>query len=253
MLPLSVVIIAHNEERNIGRCIASVQSLCDDIVVVDSGSGDRTIAIATDMGAKVRFRAWDGYSAQKNHANALAQHPHILSLDADEALSPELTAAIRAAAAEGLRGAYRFNRLTNYCGHWVRHGGWYPDTKVRIFPKAGTRWEGEHVHETLHLPPGTEVTHLQGDLLHWSYHTLGDHAERIERYSDLHAKKLLAAGKRAGPIKRWLSPIFKFIQGYFLQLGVLDGAAGFHIARYSSRAVYLKYAKLHHLLRGPTA
>lgn len=247
MPALSVVIITRNEERNIARCITSVHALSDDIVVVDSGSTDRTVAIATEMGARVSSRPWAGYSAQKNHANALARHGHILSLDADEALSPELTRSIQQAAAAGWKGAYSFHRLTNYCGHWVRHGGWYPDTKLRIFPKEGTRWTGEHVHETLELPPGTPVTSLKGDLLHWSYHSLADHAERIERYSDLHAQQLLADGKQATWIKRRLSPAFKFFQGYVLQLGFLDGAAGWHIARLSARAVHLKYAKLHQL------
>ncbi len=249
MLALSVVIITHNEERNIARCIASVCALSDDIVVVDSGSTDRTVSIAADLGARVSDHPWAGYSGQKNHANSLARHAWILSLDADEALSPELTRSIEQAAATGWKGAYRFNRLTNYCGSWVRHGGWYPDTKLRIFPKAGARWQGEHVHETLELDPGMPVTHLAGDLHHWSYHSLADHAERIERYSGLHARQLLADGKRATWIKRRLSPLFKFFQGYVLQLGFLDGAAGWHIARLSARAVHLKYAKLHQLLK----
>ena len=248
-MALSVVIITQDEERNIGRCIASVRPFSDDIVGVDSGSADRTVAIATELGARVSTRPWAGYSAQKNHANDLARHGHILSLDADEALSPELAASIRAAGAAGWKGAYGFNRLTSYCGRWVRHGGWYPDTKIRIFPKEGARWRGDHVHETLEIDPGTPVTHLAGDLLHWSYHTLADHAGRIERYSGLHARKMLAEGRRAGWIKRWLSPLFKFVQGYVFQLGFLDGSAGFHIARYSARAVRLKYAKLHQLLR----
>lgn len=248
-MALSVVIITHNEERNIGRCIGSVRPFSDDIVVVDSGSTDRTVAIATELGARVSTHAWAGYSGQKNHANGLARHGHILSLDADEALSPELASSIRAAAAAGWKGAYSFDRLTNYCGHWVRHGGWYPDTKIRIFPRDGAHWQGDHVHETLELDPGVRVVHLDGDLLHWSYHTLADHAERIERYSGLHARKMLAEGRNAGWVKRWLSPVFKFVQGYLLQLGFLDGAAGFHIARYSAKAVRLKYVKLHELLR----
>ncbi|HNO03862.1 MAG TPA: glycosyltransferase family 2 protein [Flavobacteriales bacterium] len=247
-MALSVVIITRNEERNIARCINSVRTLSDDIVVVDSGSTDRTVAIATELGARVSMHTWAGYSAQKNHANALARHAYILSLDADEALSPELTASIRTAEQAGWHGAYGFNRLTNYCGRWVRHGGWDPDVKIRIFPKASARWTGDHVHETLELDPGTRVNHLAGDLLHWSYHSLSDHAERIERYSTLHARKMLAEGKRAGWVKRRLSPLFKFVQGYVFQMGLLDGSAGFHIARYSARAVALKYAKLHQLL-----
>jgi len=244
---ISAVIITRDEERNIGRCIASLAGVADEVVVVDAESTDATRAIAERLGAKVAVRPWTDYSDQKNFANGLAEGPYILSMDADEALSPELTTSLLEAKRAGLHGAYRFNRLTNYCGTWVHHGGWYPDTKTRLFPKDGARWEGEHVHEELRLAPGTPVTTLEGDLLHWSYPSVEDHLARIERYSDLHARKLLAAGRRAGPLKRLLSPVVKFIQGYLFQLGFLDGRAGFHIAWYSARAVRLKYEKLHRL------
>ena len=247
MQHISVVIITRNEGRNIGRCIASVQGIAHEVIVVDAESTDDTRAIAERMSARVVVRAWTNYSDQKNFANGLATGAYILSLDADEALSPELTGSLRAAMAGGLNGAYRFNRLTNYCGTWVRHGGWYPDAKVRLFPREGARWEGEHVHEVLRLAEGMPVTTLKGDLFHHSYHSLDDHRERIERYSTLHARALHARGKHAGWVKRWLSPVAKFVQGYVLQGGFLDGAAGFHIARFSARAVWLKYAKLHQL------
>ena len=121
---------------------------------------------------------------------------------------------------------------------------------MRLFPREGTRWEGEHVHETLALPPGTSITELEHDLLHYSYHSVQDHAERIERYSTLHAEALHARGKHAGWVKRNLSPAFKFVQGYLLQGGFLDGKAGCTIARMSARAVRLKYLKLQRLDRG---
>lgn len=244
---ISAVIITRNEARNIGRCITSLQGLVDEVVVVDSESTDETRSIALGLGARVIVRAWTDYSDQKNFANAQARNDYVLSMDADEALSPELMDSLKHAQRAGLVGAYRFNRLTNYCGTWVRHGGWYPDVKVRLFPKAAARWEGEHVHEELKLRSGLPITHLKGDLLHWSYHSLDDHRERIERYSTLHARKMMADGRTAGPVKRWLSPVAKFVQGYLMQGGFLDGAAGFHIARLSARAVHLKYAKLHAL------
>jgi glycosyltransferase involved in cell wall biosynthesis len=247
MKSISAVIITRNEARNIGRCIASLKGSVQEVVVVDAESTDDTRIIAEGLGAKVVTRRWTDYSDQKNFANGLAAGPYILSLDADEALSPELATALHKATAEGLKGAYRFNRLTNYCGSWVRHGGWYPDAKVRLFPKAAARWEGEHVHEELRLQEGLPICHLKGDLLHYSYHSVSDHAERIERYSSLHAKAMKARGKRAGWVKLWLSPVFKFIQGYVFQLGLLDGRAGLDIARYSARAVHLKYAKLRQL------
>jgi (heptosyl)LPS beta-1,4-glucosyltransferase len=171
-------------------------------------------------------------------------------MDADEALSPDLIRSIREARDKGLTGAYACDRLTNYCGTWVRHGGWYPDTKVRLFPKDGARWEGAHVHEVLRLADTRTPTRLQGDLLHYSYYSVADHKERIERYSSLHAQAMFEAGKRAGIVKIWLSPIVKFIQGYVFQLGLLDGMAGWNIAWFSARAVHLKYVKLQALSRG---
>lgn len=244
MTGISAVIITHNEERNIARCINAVRDVADEVLVVDSGSSDATCTIAQDLGARVIQRAWTNYSDQKNFANEQARGPYILSLDADEELSPELLASLRKVLARGLEGAYRFNRLTNYCGTWVRHGGWYPDAKVRLFPNGQARWVGEHVHEELRLDDGLPITHLPGDLHHYSIHSLSDHRERIARYSRLQAKKLQARGKRPGPLKRLFSPAFRFLQGYVLRLGFLDGAAGFHIARLSAWAVHRKYAEL---------
>jgi len=253
MQPLSAVLITRNEARNIGRCLEALQGVCEDVVVVDAESTDETRSIAAGHGARVTVRAWTDYSDQKNFANALAAHDLLLSLDADEVLSPELRRSIVAVKQAGARGAYSMHRLTNYCGSWVRHGGWYPDTKVRLFDRRQARWEGEHVHETLVLASGTPITLLHGDLLHYSYHTIADHEARIERYSDLHARKMLAAGRHAGPVKLWLSPVAKFVQGYLLQGGFLDGRAGLDIARLSARAVHLKYAKLNALRRAQQA
>ena len=247
MTGISAVIITRNEAHNIERCIASLNGVVDEVIVVDAESSDATRDLAAARGAKVMGRAWTNYSDQKNFANEQAQSAYILSLDADEALSPELTNSLLAVIKAGPKGAYRFKRLTNYCGSWVHHGGWYPDAKIRLFAKQGTYWEGEHVHETLVLPPGTPVTDLEGDLLHYSYPTVASHEERIERYSTLHAAGLHARGKKAGPVKRWLSPVAKFVQGYLFQLGLLDGWAGWKIATLRARDVYLKYHKLHAL------
>lgn len=253
MTGISAVIITRNEARNIGRCIASLQDVVDEVVVVDAESTDNTQRIATDLGARVITRAWTDYADQKNFANAQAIGPYILSMDADEALSPELKASLLTVIRSGLQGAYQVDRLTNYCGTWVKHGGWYPDSKVRLFPKDRARWAGTHVHETLELDPGMPTTELRGDLLHYSYPTVQDHLTRIERYSDLHAQKLFAAGKRASFVKQWFSPMAKFIQGYVLRLGLLDGHAGWMIAKLSARAVRLKYVKLERLHNGRRA
>lgn len=253
MKGISAVIITRNEAHNIARCLISLQMLVDEVIVVDAESSDDTARIATDHGARVISRSWTDYSDQKNFANAQARGPYILSLDADEAISAELRTSLMNVTGQGLHGAYRVNRLTNHCGAWVHHGGWYPDAKVRLFPKEGTRWEGEHVHEELLLAEGVHVQQLSGDLLHYSYPTLLSHEERIERYSDLHAQKMLAAGKRGGAFKRMFSPLVKFVQGYVLRLGFLDGKAGWNIARLSARAVRLKYEKLDRLRRAQSA
>jgi (heptosyl)LPS beta-1,4-glucosyltransferase len=246
-VPISAVIITRNEERNIDRCLRSLHGIADEVIVVDAESTDATREIAGSHGARVHVRPWTGYSDQKNFANGLAQHDHILSLDADEALSEALREDLLRRKREGLSGAFRVKRLTNYCGHWVRHGGWYPDAKVRLFPKEGTVWQGDHVHEELVLPLGCTVTELHGDLLHYSYHSVQDHLERIERYSTLHARALHARGKHAPLWRLWLAPAFKFVQGYLLLLGFVDGWAGWRIAWLSARAVRLKYSKLRQL------
>ncbi len=253
MTGIAAVIITRNEAHNIGRCIASLKGVSDDIVVVDAESTDATQRIATNAGARVIVRAWTDYADQKNFANAQVNSAYILSMDADEALSPELTSDLHARIANGLNGAYRVNRLTNYCGTWVHHGGWYPDAKVRLFPKDRARWTGTHVHETLQLDPDLPIVQLNGDLHHYSYHTVQDHVKRIDRYSTLHAEKLFGAGKRYGPVKRWLSPVAKFVTGYLLRGGFLDGGAGFTIARLSARAVRMKYEKLERLHRAAQA
>lgn len=238
------MIITFNEEHNILRCLRSLKDIADDIVIVDAASTDDTRSLAVAEGARVIQRAWTNYSDQKNFANGMALHEWILSMDADEELSAPLKEAILAEKRYGLKGAYRFPRLTNYCGTWIRHGGWYPDAKIRLFHCDEAVWEGEHIHEELVLEPGTRVKDINADILHYSYHTVADHKERIQRYSTLHAQRMHAQGRKAGLVKCYLSPVVKFIQGYLLQLGFLDGVAGLQIAWYSAMAVHLKYWKL---------
>jgi len=243
---LSVVIITFNEENNIAKCLNSVVDLVDDIVVVDSFSTDKTKEICEQY-SKVNFvqTKWIGYSQTKNFANTLAKHDYILSLDADEVVSEVLRISIENI--DKLDGVFEFNRLTNYCGKWIKHCGWYPDKKTRIFPKNEVYWEGEHVHETLYLPKALNNTFLEGDLLHYSYHEKAEHYKQIDNYSTLHAQKMKEAGKKASFIKIAIGPLFKFIKTYFLQLGFLDGAAGFTISIISAKAVKMKYKKLQKL------
>ena len=248
MEKLSIVIITFNEEKNIKACLDAVVGLSDDIVVVDSFSTDKTQSICETY-SNVNFvqHKWQGYAKTKNYANSFVKHPFLLSLDADEVLSEELKNSIESI--DTFKGVYEFNRLTNYCGSWVHHCGWYPDKKIRIFPKQGSIWEGDFVHETLVTPYNLPVIFLQGDLLHYSYHSLKDHYNQIEKYSTLHAEKMIHLGKKANFLKQYISPSFKFFRTFFLQMGFLDGKAGFNIARISAKAVKLKYQKLKQLER----
>ncbi|OFY50990.1 MAG: glycosyl transferase [Bacteroidetes bacterium GWF2_41_31] len=247
MIKLSAVIITFNEEHNIERCLNSLKGIADEIIVVDSFSTDRTAGICKDAGVRFIEQKWLGYSAQKNLGNSLASYDYVLSIDADEALSEELKNSILAVKTSGFKGACSFNRMTNYCGKWIRHSGWYPDTKVRIFNKNTSVWQGA-LHETLTLD-NTVIEHLSGDLLHYSYYTRDDHIRQIIKFTDIAALDYFKSGKKNSPVKLYGSPAAKFIRDYFINLGFLDGKAGFTICRLSAKATYLKYSKLKKLWR----
>ena len=243
MEKLSVVIITFNEEKNIKACIDSVKELSDDIVVLDSFSSDKTEYICKAY-SNVRFiqKEWQGYSKTKNHANQLVKNNYLLSLDADEVLSSRLINSIKEI--QSWEGVYEFNRLTNYCGKWINYCGWYPDKKIRIFHKNRAHWEGDFIHEVLNVSQDNRINFLSGDLYHYSYHSVSDHYNQIEKYSTLHAQRMLAENKKVTPIKLYISPVFKFFRTYVLQQGFLDGKAGYLIAKISAKAVWLKYRKL---------
>lgn len=247
MTQISAIIITLNEERNIERCIASLHGVADEVVVIDSGSTDNTKAICEKLGARFVHHDWAGYSGQKNFANAQAKFPYIYSIDADEALSEELKKSILEAKAKGLNGVYKHNRLTNYCGAWIKHLGWYPDVKVRLFPSS-TRWEGE-IHEQLVFEGNPKEIFLAGDLLHYSYNNQIEHRERADKYSMLTAKKMFDQGKKASALKPLLSSIARFFSMYFIRLGFLDGGAGFRISVISAQSNAVKYRELNRLHR----
>jgi glycosyltransferase involved in cell wall biosynthesis len=244
MVKISVAIITLNEERNIGRCLESVKEIADDVVVTDSFSTDKTEEICMQHGARFIKHRWEGYVEQKNVATDLALYDHILSLDADEALSPELLAAIKKVKENFDADAYTMNRLTNYCGHWIKHSGWYPDTKLRLFDRRKGRWEGLIIHEELKMQAGSVIKHLQGDLLHYSFYTIEEHRRQSEKFTTLGAEADFKKGKRASWYKIAFSAPVKFLQAFIFQLGFLDGKAGFTISRLSAAATYNKYVKL---------
>lgn len=250
MRALSVVIITFNEAHNLGRCLSSVKGVADDVVVLDSFSTDATEDIAREYGARFVQHAFDGHIEQKNRAIGFAKHPFVLSLDADEALDDVLREEVRRAK-EGSADGYTMNRLTNYCGTWVRHGGWYPDVKLRLWDSRKGKWTGTNPHDRYELQPGAKVEHLKGDLLHYSYYTLDDHLRQVNYFTGIMSRELHARGKRAGMVKLLLSPVAKFFGDYVFRAGFLDGWHGFVIAMISAHATFLKYAKLRELQRKP--
>jgi glycosyltransferase involved in cell wall biosynthesis len=247
MRKLSAVIITFNEARNIKRCIASLQDVADEVVVIDSFSTDATPSICKGLNVQFHQREWKGYSKQKNYGNGLTSNDWILSLDADEVLSEELKGAIIFEKENGKGYNYSFNRLTNYCGKWIKHSGWYPDTKVKMFNRSEDDWQGE-VHETLTVDSNA-VKRLKGDLLHYSYNSVSDHVNRTDVYSTLGAKELFEKGKKASLVKLLFNPWLKFNKMYFIKLGFLDGMAGFTIALITAYGTFLKYIKLYYLVK----
>ncbi|GAB5417204.1 MAG: glycosyltransferase family 2 protein [Crocinitomicaceae bacterium] len=252
-MKISATIITLNEERNIGRCIQSLEGVADEIIVLDSFSTDGTKAICEEAGVRFEERKWAGYSASKNYLNSLAEYDYILSLDADEALDQELREALIGVKNETATGVYSVNRLTNYCGKWIKHCGWYPDVKVRLFPKSGSEWVGAHVHEELEYPKGLTEKQLPGHLEHYSYYSFEGHRERADKYSALTAAKFFEQGKRVGPLKPYISAIGRFIGMYFIKKGFLDGRMGFKIAQISAQSNVFKYKELLRLQREESA
>jgi glycosyltransferase involved in cell wall biosynthesis len=250
MQPLSVVIITYNEEHNIARCLNSVRSLADEIIVLDSYSTDNTVEIARSLGATIYLEKFRGYIGQKNLAMQYATHNYILSLDADEALDDQLAAAILEEKKSLVHRAYRMNRCTNYCGRFIRHGLWYPDRKIRLFDRRIAKWGGLNPHDKIILQEGYPVQHLKGDILHYSFNTIDDHIWQNNRLSSIAATSLYNIGTRSSWYKMLVRPAWAFLNGYFLRMGFLDGASGFTIAVNTSHQVFLKYSKLYKLQHG---
>lgn len=248
MTPISAVIITYNEERNIGRCLESLQGIVDDIVVVDSFSKDKTEEICRKHNVRFVQHAFEGHIEQKNWAITQAKYPHVLSLDADEALDESLKQSILAVKADWKYNGYTMNRLTNYCGSWVYHCGWYPDTKLRLWDSRLGSWGGDNPHDKFELEKAhNQTSHLKGDLLHYSYYSLEDHYKQVTYFTDILAKAQYQKGKKAPLLVLVLSPVVKFIKDYIIKKGFLDGKVGFQICRISAYATYTKYRKLRRL------
>ena len=244
-ISLSVVIITFNEEANIARCLQGLGSIADDVLVVDSFSTDRTLAICQAHGVRVVQHPFVGYVAQKNFATDQARHDYVLQLDADEVLTEELRRSILAVKSSWQHAAYSLARLTNYCGTWVRHGGWYPDRKLRLYDRRLGRWQGLLLHEYYEVRPGHSTGALPGDALHYSYSSVAQHVSQLNRFTSITAQELALRGQtRVTLFHLLLKPLWKFVHGYVLRLGFLDGFAGLSIAAISATGVFLKFAKL---------
>jgi glycosyltransferase involved in cell wall biosynthesis len=242
MPALSATIITHNENANIGRVIRSL-ACADEIVVVDSNSTDDTREIAAGLGARVITNAFAGFAAQKNFSSDQAQHDWIISLDADEELDPQAQATILEwKSTKPSAAGYRFARRAHYLGRWIRHSGWYPDFKLRLYNRRRGSWQGAFVHESVVV--NGPVQTLPGEILHYTCNSLEEHRQRIEFYTDLAAKEMFDRKERVTALRRSVAPSWIFLNTYLLRLGILDGSQGYLIAKMAARYVERKYAKL---------
>jgi glycosyltransferase involved in cell wall biosynthesis len=239
---LTVTVITRDESAHIAAALESV-SWADEIIVVDSRSTDETVAIARKYAACVEVRDWPGYSAQKNYAAEIASNDWILSLDADERVTPELASEIRQTlqvdpAARG----YRIPRVTWYLAQWIRSTDWYPDYQLRLYDRRAGRWNGRRVHESVELQ-GTPAF-LRHELQHYAYRDIAHHLATIDRYTTLAAEQWLSEGRRTNGFEIFIHPRLAFLRNYLLRGGIRDGAAGLLVSKLNAYYVFLKFAKL---------
>jgi glycosyltransferase involved in cell wall biosynthesis len=244
---LSACLITLNEEHNLARALASLEGIADEVVLVDSGSTDNTAAIAREKGAVFFERAWTNYSEQKNFAAACAKNDWILSMDADEELSSALqTSILDWKKREPQFNVYEMSRKTWYLGAWIRHSGWYPDFQRRLYRREASQFSGI-IHESLRFEG--KAGRLNGDLLHYTVRSFAEHEQKVERYAELAAQQMYAAGERSWRSAVWFATPWSWFQNYFLRGGFLDGYRGALIAQMAARAVRIKYEKLGQLVR----
>ena len=229
----SAVLITLNEEHNLEACLAALSQVVEDIVIIDGHSTDGTEAIAKKYHANFIPSKWLGYAKTKNLGHAHALHDWILSIDADEVLSPDLIQKLQSLNPQK-GNVYALDRMTNFCGQWIKYCGWYPDWKVRLFHKEQAQWEGDYVHETLVYDSSCNKIKLEGILEHYSYKSHQDHLDRNAKYAKLAAQEWIAKGKKVSLMKRWFGPAFRFFKTYILRRGILDGSAGYAISKHDA-------------------
>jgi glycosyltransferase involved in cell wall biosynthesis len=244
---LSVTIITKNEEAHIGAALSSV-AWAKELIVVDSHSSDRTVAIAREHTDRVIVRDWPGYVDQKNYAASIASHDWILSLDADERVTPDLTSEMRSLlVVPPSDSAFKMPRVTRHLGRWIRTTDWYPDYQVRLYDRRRANWTGKYVHEAVAVRGTTG--RLRGELQHYAYRDIADHLETIDRYTTYAAQQMREVGKRAGLLQLAGHPPLAFLRNYVAHGGIRDGAPGFIISALNAYYVFLKFAKLWELDR----
>jgi glycosyltransferase involved in cell wall biosynthesis len=245
---LSVTVITKNEAADIAAALESV-SWADEIVVVDAESTDDTVAVARRFTDRVTVRPWAGYVAQKNHAASLAAHDWILSIDADERVTPALAGEIRATMAGApAHAAFQMPRVTWHLGRWIRSTDWYPDHQVRLYDRRSAQWTGQYVHEA--LTAQGSIGRLRGELQHFAYRDIADHLETIDRYTTLAARQMRDAGRHAGVLQLAGHPPLAFFRNYMARGGFRDGVPGLIISALNAYYVFLKFAKLWELRQG---
>ena len=249
MPTLSVILITRNEEANLADCLASLEGSAQQIVVVDTNSSDRTLDIAKSYGAVIaQPQDWPGFGPQKNRALDLATGEWVLSLDADERLTPALKSEIVTAIHHSAHvDCFAIPRLSWYCGRFIRHSGWNPDYVDRLFKRGSARFSDDLVHERL-IPSG-QVAKLENPMLHYSFMNYSQVLQKIDRYSTASAEQAFAQGKTSTPLKAVLHGAWSFFRTYFLRAGFLDGPQGFTLAMSNAQGTYYRYIKLWHLIR----
>lgn len=245
-MKISVAVITFNEENNIERCLKSVALLADEIIVVDSLSSDKTVQIAQANGATTIAQKFLGHIEQKNFAIDQCSNDWVLSLDADECLSASLLENLQKIKANlPVADAFRMARMTSYCGQWIKHGGWYPDKKVRLINKHKARWGGINPHDKIMVDGSTKE--VKGDIMHYSYHSVEGHLEQAQKFSTITANHLYELNKKTNFFRIYFKPFIRFLRDYFFKFGFLDGKYGYTIARISAKAVYWREIKLKQL------
>jgi len=247
MVKISAVIITFNEERNIKRCLQSLDGMVDEILVVDSFSTDDTESLCKPFGVRFIKHPFEGHIQQKSWAAGQASFDYILSLDADEALSEQLKVSITSAKSNWEADGYSFSRLNNYLGKWIKHCGWYPDIKLRLWDRRKGDWGGDNPHDRVIMQEGSQVKKIGGDLLHYSYHSIQQHLNQINSFTEIAAKQAITNGKSSSVFKAVFKSFWKFKRDYIFKLGFLDGYYGFVICVLSAYAVFVKNIKIKEL------